>query len=125
MLYLTQAYKLLKFLRNFTDELTNSSVSIKVEKQPFNFELFNDYAISHRLTNPSTLTFEYSEIYKNSSSDSHKEFADVHYENSKLFVRKPDRHRHSVAASRVVHAYLTKTVTRITNIEFVKRQRNL
>lgn len=60
---LTDAKDLLKFLYA-TDNLTYLTKYYKIEKQPFNFELFTDYAINRKITTAKTLTFEYSDIYK-------------------------------------------------------------
>lgn len=121
--YLTDAKELFKFLYA-KEELTHSTYFQKTEKQTFNFEMFNDFAISRNLTNAFTITYEYSEISQNPSSDLHQNFGDQHYENSKLFVMMPDRHRHSISASKVVTAYLTESVAKTSNTNFLKTQIN-
>ena len=120
--YLTECRELFKFLHANKQTLTYNTQYQKVEKIPFNYEKFTDYAISKNIENPFTLTYEYSEIYKNSESELHQRFADVHYGNAQVFCSMPDRHRQSVAATKVVTAYITEGIKRTSNTDYLKSQ---
>ena len=116
--YLTECRELFKFLHANKQTLTYNTQYQKVEKIPFNYEKFTDYAISKNVENPFTLTYE----IKNSESEVHQKFADSHYGNAQIFCSMPDRHRQPIAATKVVTAYITESIKRTSNTDYLKSQ---
>lgn len=92
------------------------------EKLTFSFKMFTDFALARNITNPMTLTYEYSEIC-NETTTFHDEFTQ-HFENSKLFVAMADRLKHAGAATKVVLSYATEMISRISNVNYLMKEMN-